>query len=450
MRKMVSIIPLLSLAIVFVFSSCGTTKKTTDENPAPDWVKQKPIVPGHYVGVGTVMKIGIAPEYSAKARNRALNDLASSISSTVSSTSVLHKIENAWGGTEAFNQQIKVETDEYLEGFEPTDIYETENRYWVYYRIDKETYRRKKAERKRKTIQTALDKQKEAAKYEAEGNVLGALKAYIQSIAILKQYLGESCMAEVNGQQTELGSYLLAKIEKIRSNIQIKAAHKQLVVKRHKIDEQPVEFKVSYDGKMLGGIPVEFHYTGGYLKRDVVYASKSARVACFIASSSPKTQKNVLTAQLHWPQMVQNATTDMSIRRLLAPMSMPETKVNIKTLSPIVALNMEKSNADFISRFREMLQEQSLDFTEKPRAADFVIEVDYSFTTGDQAGGLTSVYCEGSLKLESASGDLLDQKLTSAQRGVGENKKLARKNAQDAFFDNVFRRYLPDLIGQIE
>lgn len=450
MRKLVTIVTLLGLVMVFGLNACSTSKKMAEENPAPAWVTQKPIVPGYYVGVGTVMKIGLATEYSAKARNRALNDLASSISSTVSSTSVLYKIENAYGGTDAFNQQIKVETDEYLEGFEPKDIYETPERYWTYYLIDKETYRRKKAERKQKAIQTALDKQKEAYRYEQEGNVLGALKGYIQSIAILKQYLGESCMAEVEGQQTELGSYLLAKIENIRNNIQIDAGQKELVVKRHKVDEQPLYFKVSYGGQMLGGVPVEFHYTGGYLKRDVVYASKSARVECFIASSSPNTQKNVLTAQLDWTKMVQNATTDLSIRRLLAPMSMPQTKVIIKTLSPVVALSMEKISPDFLWRFKELLQEHSLDFTEDLKTADFVVEVEYSFNPGDQAGGLISAYCEGSLNIKHADGVVIDQKSILAQRGVGDNKDLARKNAENAFFNDVFRRYLPDLIGQIK
>lgn len=157
MRKSVSIILLFGLTILFVLNSCGTSKKVVKEIPeAPAWVKQKPIVPGHYVGVGTVMKIGIVTEYSAKARNRALNDLASGISSTVSSTSVLHKIENSYGGTEAFNQQIKVETNEYLEGFEPADIYETDDRYWVYYSIDKQTYQRKKLNENRKPYKQQL------------------------------------------------------------------------------------------------------------------------------------------------------------------------------------------------------------------------------------------------------------------------------------------------------
>lgn len=257
-------------------------------------------------------------------------------------------------------------------------------------------------------------------------------------------------MAEVGGKQTELGSYLLAKIEEIRNNIQIKAAKKQLEVKRHKIDEQPVNFKVTYNGQMLGGVPVEFHYNGGYLKRDVVYASKSARVACFIASSSSKTQKNVLTAQLHWPKMVQNATTDMSIRRLLAPMSMPQTNVNIKTLSPVVAFKVENTGENIHNRFQQLLNEKNFSFTDNLKEADFLIEVYFNITPGDQAGGLVSVYCNGNFKLLNASGKLIDQNSCPQQRGVGQNMELARNNAMNDFWDNAFRRYIPELLEKIE
>ena len=401
------------------------------------------------------MKVGIAPEYTAKAKNRALNDLASGISSTVSSTSVLHKIENSYGGTEAFTQQIKVQTDEYLEGFEPADVYETEDRYWVYYRIDKETYRRKKAERKRKTIQTAADKQKEAYKYEQEGNVLGALKGYIQALAILKQYLGESCMAEVNGEQTELGSYLLGRIEQIRNDIRIEAAKDQMKFKRHQINENPVYFKVTYRDKMLGGVPVKLHYTGGYLKRDDVYASKSARVVAIIASTSPNLEHNKLTAELNWPEMVQNANTDLSIRRLLDPMSMPETTVKIITTPPILALSVEQSDTfkkygfEVQSKFQQLLQDKNFEFTNNPKSADFIVEVKYALAPGESAGGLTSFYCSGQHKLIDDSGKVIAQKSSSKERGVGETDSIARKNALEAFFNNAFRRYISDLLEQI-
>ncbi len=115
--------------LMIVLASCAAKKQAAEFEAQPMWMKQKPIVPGYYVGVGSAKKVGKPEEYKEKARRDALADLAEGISLQVSSTSVLYTIETKQGLTETFDQQIKVSTDDYLEGFEPVGFYENENSY---------------------------------------------------------------------------------------------------------------------------------------------------------------------------------------------------------------------------------------------------------------------------------------------------------------------------------
>src|SRR6056297_2528084 len=132
---------LLPLLFLFLLG-CAASKKAEDVNPAPGWVKNRPVVEGHYIGIGSARKVGMKHEYVAEARRNALQDMASQISSRVSATSVLHTIEDAYGVSESFSERIEIESDSYLEGFEPVGYYESADQFWVYYRISQEEYTR--------------------------------------------------------------------------------------------------------------------------------------------------------------------------------------------------------------------------------------------------------------------------------------------------------------------
>ncbi|MDA3867398.1 MAG: LPP20 family lipoprotein, partial [Salinivirgaceae bacterium] len=439
-RQGIIVFGLISVILFSFAQSCSSTKKAAEENPAPAWVKQRPLAPDHYIGIGTVRKIGLTTDFTDEARERALNDMASSISSMVSSSSVLFKIENQYGGTEGYTQNITVETNEYLEGFEPYDAYETEDRYWVYYRISKAHYQKVKKERKDKAVNTALTKQHEAAKQEQQQNVLGALKTYIQALTAMKQYLGESNMTSINGEQIELGSYLLSKIENLRAAIHIDADHSEIKAKRHQISNYPIRLVVTYNDRILGGAPLFVKYSGSYLTNNKYISDRSGEVKIRIESSSSATQDNTLTARFFWENIVENATTDLAMRRLLSPISMPKETVKVITTNPTVAYKLEKSVSNYEKagelegKFTTLAHQHYLDAVGDEKNADFVVETSYSLTNGESSGGLTAVYCEGIHKLASADGKIIKQITTQKVRGVGSRFPLAKTKALDEFF----------------
>ncbi|MFO7864881.1 MAG: LPP20 family lipoprotein [Salinivirgaceae bacterium] len=449
-------IGIISIMIFSLAQACTSAKKAAEENPAPAWVKQKPLAPDYYIGIGTVRKIGLSTDYTDQARERALNDMAGSISSMVSSSSVLFKIENQYGGTEGYTQNISVETDEYLEGFEPYDAYETEDRYWVYYRISKAHYQKVKKERKEKAVNTALTKQHEAAKQEQQQNVLGALKTYIQALSAIKRYLGESNMTEINGEQVELGSYLLGKIESLRAAIRIEADRKLIEAKRHQIGNYPIRLLVTYNEQILGGAPLFVKYSGSYLTNNKFISDRSGEVIIRIESSTPATQEHTLTARFYWENIVENATTDLAMRRLLSPISMPKEIVKVITTNPTVAYKLDESISNYekagelSGKFATLAQQHYLNAVRNEKSADFIVETSYSLTSGESSGGLTGVYCEGIHKLAFANGKIIKQITTQKVRGVSNSSSLAKSKALEEFFSEAFRRHIPSLLDELE
>lgn len=436
---------------VFIVVSCSSSKKAAQENPKPAWVMQKPMESGYYSGVGYAPKVGTATQYTANARKRALNDMAGSISSTVSSTSVLHKMENHYGNTEAFSQIIEVKTNEYLEGFQPVDSYETETDYWVFYKISKEKYRAKKAEKKKKAVDNAKAKYQLASEKQHNGDALSALKAYIQAIAALKNYLGEACMVEIDGQEKELGSYLLSQIEALRQSINIVPKEKSIAVKRHEIALHPIVLNVNYNAKPLKNVPVKLHYTGAYLTNNQVSSGANGSVTVIITSSSPVMKNNKLTAQLNWKSIVSNATSDMTIRRFLRPVNMPETRVNIKTLPPVVFIQVdgtENVNA-LLKQAKITAQKHNVEITREASQADFQLHIKVNVTNGSTAGGLTSVYVAGETRLLNSKGREKGKKTSHKIRGVGNTREQALSEAIESLAPHITNSHIPALLESI-
>ena len=91
---------------LILFASCAAKKQAAVYEAQPIWMKQKPVVPEYYIGVGSSKKVGPPAEYKDLAKRDALANLAEEISITVSSTSVMRTIETNRGIIETFDQQI--------------------------------------------------------------------------------------------------------------------------------------------------------------------------------------------------------------------------------------------------------------------------------------------------------------------------------------------------------
>ncbi|HRW63496.1 MAG TPA: LPP20 family lipoprotein, partial [Bacteroidales bacterium] len=327
--------------ILFIFlASCAAKKQAAEFEARPDWVKQKPIIQGYYIGIGSVKKVGTSAQYTAQARQQALADLAEGVSSSVSATSVLHTIETDYGVSESFNQKIQVSTDDYLEGFDPVDFYENETSYWVYYKIAKSTYHEMKEKKKQEAVATALAKYQSGLQEEKANKPKEALAFYLQGLQAIKRYLNEETPTQYNGNSVDIGNELYSATSEILNALDIKAGKESISVKRGESFKKNLEFLVTYNKKPVQGIPVEFSYTGGYLKKDRQNSDMNGMVQLEPEVLYSRNGKEQISASINLKELAQKAVDDLFIRGLILKRNLKPATVQVIIESPSVALQI--------------------------------------------------------------------------------------------------------------
>ncbi len=441
--------------LLVLFSSCAAKKQTAEFEARPDWVKQKPIIPGYYVGIASVKKVGTSAQYIAKARQQALADLAESVSSSVSATSVLHSIETEYGVAETFDQKIQISTDDYLEGFDPVSSYENESSYWVYYKISKMTYHEMKEKKKQEAVSTALAKYESGLNDQNENKPQEAMSFYLQGLQALKRYLNEETPTDLNGEKVDIGNKLYASTTEILNALEIKSELGEINVKRGNAYDDNLKFLVTYNNNPVQGIPVEFKYTGGYLKKDKQVSDLNGYVQLEPEVLNSRNGKEQITAEINLKELAQKSVDDVFIRRLVVSKKLKPATVQVNIISPSVVLVIDEKNCneDDCNQIKNIFNDNAKQYGYEIRSennADFKFELSYTYKQGERAGGLVAVYISGELRIKNASGDLLWAKQTEDLKGVGNNMVASKNKAYSELLTALNRKYFKQGLEEIK
>jgi hypothetical protein len=106
----------------------------------PGWVKQRPTSQLHFIGIGSADKT--SSEYKKLAKANAFNDLASEISVSISSELIDVMTEYSGFSEEYARSEIRMSTKDDLEGYKFFDDYNGEDSYSIFYRIEKDYFKR--------------------------------------------------------------------------------------------------------------------------------------------------------------------------------------------------------------------------------------------------------------------------------------------------------------------
>ncbi|MFP4023041.1 MAG: LPP20 family lipoprotein [Thiohalospira sp.] len=440
---------------LFILGSCAAKKEAAEFEALPGWVKQKPIIPGYYVGIASVKKVGTSAQYISKARRQALADLAESVSSTVSSTSVLHAIETKYGHSETFDQKIQVSTEDYLEGFEPVDFYENEDSYWVYYKIDKRTYHEMKEKKKKEAVATALAKYQSGLQEEDSNKPKEAIAFYLQGLQAIKRYLNEENTADFNDRKIDIGNELFSSINGILNSLIIESNQKSVIVKRRESFKENLEFLVTFRGNPVKGIPVSFLYTGGYLKKDRQDSDANGKVQLEPEPIYSKNEKEQITASIDLKEMAQKSVDDPFIRGIILKHYIKPATVDIFIQAPSIALNIDKNSCteNQCNRISSIFNENTGQFgfvSNTKNNADYTLELYFGYRQGERAGGLVSVYISGELIIKGLAGKTIWTKQTESIKGVGNSVEEAKSKAFDEFLTSLNRKYFKQGLDAIK
>jgi len=441
--------------ILFLMASCAAKKEAAEFKLQPEWMKQKPIIQGYYIGIGSAKKVGTTAEYIAKARQDALADLAGEVSATISSTSVLHTIETEYGHSETFDQKIETTTDDYLEGFEPAEAYETPDSYWIYFRISRETYHEMKEKKKMEATEAALAKYISGKNEQAQNHPVEALSFYLQGLQALVSYLDEETPVDFKGNEIDIGNELYSSINKVISALTIQPESPTITVKRGESVNPPLRFKALFNGLPVQGIPVELGFTGGYLKKDHEISDQNGFINLYSDPIFSLNRTEQMHATINLKDIALKAVDDLFIRGLISKKYIDPAITIVSIIQPALAIKIDKQSSmlydgeNIVRVFTEVVLSSGY-LIQPENSADFIFRIKYSFRNGQSSGGLTSVYLDGEINIYDKNSKLIWAKKTEEIRGVSTDLNTAKTKAFDEFLLSLGRKYLQQGMDEIK
>jgi len=310
----------ISLVIlVFIVIGCSSAKKQAEllEQTKPAWLKERPVNPMYYYGIGITPKIGAPMLYEDKAKERALADISSQINSTIKSEAFYLQVEDKQGVHDYLQNRIRSVSSEYLEGYEYVDKWEDLSNVYAYYRLNKQKYQEIKAERKRKAILTASEKFIAAERLINEGAHVSAIEHYAWSIDVLSGYVNETVMTEIDGRSIDLLSESINGIKSIIHNL--------------KVDfDSGLGFKlIDASGRVVTNMPLKLKYSAGYLTNDLMKTDSNGFVDWPVLPNSEKESSKILTAEVDLVNLARQVSKNLYVRKIIEQQKAPNVVVEI-------------------------------------------------------------------------------------------------------------------------
>jgi hypothetical protein len=303
-----------------VLTACGSKSKVSKlhKEPKPAWVESLPYNSSYYQGVGMVKKIGFAQNYKSEAQKNALSMMAGQVNANISSTSILHQVEDRSGVSEILINSIRSQSEEMLEGYELMGSWEDEVNYYEYYRLSKSKFAQVKEQRKQDALKKAVAHYDDGMRYLGENKSIQAFQSFTRVLDVMALYLGDN---------TVVGDSLSAFDPVKESMRSLSAVVAQLTISSV---SPSVSFSKSASNGVLqlpftvqnsagirqNDVPVRFSFTGGYLRVDVAVSKDGGEVKGLI-HQLPAAGKFGFCGQVDVNRMVQQATPNLLVRKLL-------------------------------------------------------------------------------------------------------------------------------------
>lgn len=451
---------LLFFLSVFLISGCfikRKNKRQSDLQNAPEWVRHTPVDPAYYHGIGTAIKTG-QPDYRERARKIAFSEIASSISVTISSQSLLIQIDTDKNFSEFFKDQIRLTTQEELEGYELVDSWENENQYWVYYRLSRAKWEQIKQNRISKAVSLSYDKFENAGRLARERQYADALRFYILAFEDIRNFLGEDLRVSGNDSGKSYSTELLTTLLNLLRNIQIRFSAEKLLLKVGSYSKNPATEALVVDnsGKPVSGIPVLIRYS--WLPGATVQVTSDNQGKIIIPLEKPEkfTGTYQISSQIHWEKIVRENTTDPTIRRLLEGFKMNIFQLYLELIPPICKITLYENLPQFSSpgvnlrgEIEKIIQADGIRTISSEKGFDFECRFDIRSTALQEKNNRFSSLLSVQITIQETGGKTLYKNTLNDLQGIGSTQQSATEDALKAFISRFRITIYPELRTEI-
>lgn len=210
-------------------------------------------IPSYFVGVGQVAKKEF--RYLEKAQDRALANLAKSISVSISAQNVMETIEttDASGVSfqERFSDAIYTETQAEIDGYEPFGSWEDEELFILFYRLSRARYATAEANKRAAAKKNAQQFYELADQQFANGDISASLINYVNTINALGRFIFEEGPSAAQENKTNLGIKSMAALQSILNETSIAYPEQAFSTTSFLKNNLEIPVTVNYAGKDL-------------------------------------------------------------------------------------------------------------------------------------------------------------------------------------------------------
>ena len=443
------------LVVAFIFTQCASTKVVP---PKPEWLQNRPINSGYYIGIGSGNKKANINGYQQSAKNNALNDLAGEIRVKISNSSLLYTLAVNNSVNETFDSKTLTSTDESLEGYELVDTFEDQNNYWVYYKLSKQTYEEIKQQRIQKAIDNALSKYDKGLVFKSQQQYYNAFILFIKAIEDVKPYLTEQLLTKYQGNDIYLGNELFNEILGILNQLSISSDLKEITVKKGQaVEEELLTFSVSDKaGHRIENIPIIADFTASAMINDKDRTTSNGIVSFSIPKVKTKKNLEYFTAKLDINSLLQEATNDFLIRKLVRNIKpVTYTKV-VNILNPVFFVSSTENKLarpDNGTVLKEALNSAltpfSVNITRNQNDADFWVEIVSDTRYTESGNSIYKVSLDAVVTVKNKESKVLYQRNMNNINAVQTSYDSAGSDAYNAAVEYIKTRVVPDMMEQL-
>lgn len=426
--------------LLLILISCSSTKNLTYEElmaGAPAWVRQTPNSPDYYHGVGMASKVTSPVDFREVARQNALSELASGISVNISSTSVLNQFEFDDNYSEYFRDNIKLTTQQYLEGYELVDNWENAQQYWVYYRLSKSRFKEIKQQRIDKALEASKAEFMKAKEFKAEGDFQESMQFYIKSLDDVKDFLGDDLKTEIDGKDEDYSSLLISEMIKMNQRLSIETDDKLQFVRGVGHKNENITLMVRYDHiAPVKGVNVELEYSYAPGKSIIKTSDAEGKIRLKNENFDSRKKEEYLKATIDIDKLIKESSNDQMVRRLMESMKFPVFVFPIEIISPkfMIAgteknLGRDLKNGKVVKVFRSLIEKDGFEIVDDSRNADYTLISEAATSEENAVNGKFSTKLNASFVLKNKDGHIVYAEDLSDISGLGNSYETAGEDA---------------------
>ncbi len=453
---------LIGFAASMVLISCGNTGSTSSspkpnitQEPKPAWVDQRPVNSGYYIGVGSCSKRTQPLDYQAIAKKNALNDLASEISVRVQGSTFLNALEVNKTFSEEFISNITTTTDEKIEDYEVAGVWEDQNDYWIYYRLNKASYQQKKLMKKNQAMSSAFDFYSKGKEAEQSNAIPAAIDNYLRGLFAIQDYWGEINEYNTGQDKLFLDNEIYSSLQRLAAGLTIVSSQPKFTLAAENNYTANSSLTVTYNGQAVRGITTTHTYPKTrFMKPRVEVTDELGKFGVVIDNVDSKDKDLNLNVQIDLMPLQPNDLDRRITGPILKNLKTDSKKFPIEFIAPsfnVSSIENVYSAAGTATTLAsattsELIKKGLRQTNSNP---DYRIKITANSSDGGSAQGFVVALLELTVIVESNQGEIIYKESLNNIKGLQLNRDAASVEAYKKGRERLEQQIIPSILDTI-